>query len=368
MESVLNFSLNCFQQISHSSSSSVVFSPLSVINVLMMIMLGSKGPTQSELSNSLLGKTFNGSFDVILNAVKTNERSNETNMNNFMFVDNSFPINDMFIHISKQVFNTEVSQLDFANETEKVVLEVNQRIDNATNGLIKKVIDHLSPASKLVLMNTLYFKSEWKHKFEKRRTKKRDFHLENGKIISTDMMFLNANLYLGFSGALNCVALKLPYANGKLQFVVLLPMENTKLDDLIARLTPEKLSELLEKQMIRNKVKLWMPKMQLDWSSSLIPHLQDLGINYVFDPQRANLTGIAERSTGLYVSDFMHKVVFEVDENGSRGAAVTSAIFKQRSLSFAEDLMLNRPFVFMVGEFDQNKMKNMMFMGKYMSP
>lgn len=372
MDSLLEFGTQVFRELGNSSAASdnLVFSPFSLTCALFLILLGADGDTRKQLTSRLLrtDDNLNKTIDVLEASVAAISRRNDTTFSSFLFVDSAFPITHQFSDQATAFFDAELHTLDFEAEPEIAVLDINQRVENATRGAIKKVVDFVSPTSKLVLLNALHFKSEWKHKFDRRRTKKRDFHLDDGRVVATEMMYVTANLQMGFSGALGCVALKLPYNNSKYSFVILLPLETTLVADLIGKLSFAALSELLEKQMARNKVKAWIPKLKVDSSLSLVPTLRNLEINDLFDPQRANLTGISESSSGLYVSDVLHNVAFECDEAGARGAAATSAIFKQRSLSFAEEFVVDRPFVYLVGEFQNQRLTNILFMGKFARP
>ncbi|KAI1295469.1 Serpin B8 [Halotydeus destructor] len=372
METSVQFETELFRSISfHTpSTESVVYSPFSLVCALTLIVFGSNGTSRSELTNSLYGlsELDNSTLTGLAQSVKSAVDANDTNFSNFLFVDEAFDISPKFLNDSNNLVQTKVSRVSFHNNSANAVNTINDQVNEATNGKISKVVDHLSPETKLVLLNALHFKSDWRYKFDKRRTKKRAFHLEDGEVRPVEMMFTMATLEIGFSDEMNCAAIKVPFDGGKASFVIFLPQINVTVNSVIEKMAPSSLSNLFEKQMVRSKVKLWFPKIQLNWSRSLVPYLRVLGINDIFDPEKSDLTGLSQQSSGLYLSDIFHKVIFEADENGSRAAAATAAIFRQRSLSFAEDFLVNRPFAFLIANFDRSKLSNILFMGKYMSP
>ena len=68
---------------------------------------------------------------------------------------------------------------------------INQWVKEQTNNKIQNLIgpESISSMTKLILVNAIYFKGDWKVKFDKSKTRKGDFHVSPTKTVQTDMMF-----------------------------------------------------------------------------------------------------------------------------------------------------------------------------------
>ena len=70
--------------------------------------------------------------------------------------------------------------------------------------------------------------------------------------------------------------------------------------------------------------RLLLPRFKASADWNLVPALQKLGLESVFDRNRADLTGVASPPPPLYVSDFLQKGELEVNERGTIAAVVTA--------------------------------------------
>ncbi|KAI9070664.1 hypothetical protein K1719_047372, partial [Acacia pycnantha] len=73
---------------------------------------------------------------------------------------------------------------------EEVEQKVNSWVENATNGLIRKILplDSLDHGTRLVLANALYFKGAWAKRFDLTLTRTRSFNLLNGENVKVPFM------------------------------------------------------------------------------------------------------------------------------------------------------------------------------------
>ena len=90
----------------------------------------------------------------------------------------------------KNVRSSNNHMLCFSLKPDEARHEVNLWAERKTRGLIKEVLPLLSvkrdPA--LILANALYFKGAWNQKLDVSKTRFRDFHLLNGKIVQVPSM------------------------------------------------------------------------------------------------------------------------------------------------------------------------------------
>ena len=377
MNSSLDVAFDAFQLLDRSHGSNLVFSPLSLLCSLLMVLFGARGPTAVELGRALFRTedqfvALNITASAVLRLRSLLQRlshSNGTTLANHVFIDRHFDLTPDFILSTKEFFRGNIASIDFADEKAKT--KINQLIGANADSDLQNALEHLSPNTKLLLLNILIFRREWKYKFDLRRSKKRPFFTQEGRQLLADSMLLTSSVETGVSEQLNCSAVKLPFRGAALAFVLLLPRPGTSVQQLVQRLSAQSVRQLLEINMQRAKTKVVLPKFRMEWSDSLVQPLRAMGVNRIFDAQDANFTGISEHAAGLFVGYLRQKVVVSLDESGARAAAATAASFRQRSLSLEDEFIVNRPFVFLIGLFtgpNRRHLSDILFMGKFMSP
>jgi len=155
--------------------------------------------------------------------------------------------------------------------------------------------------------------------------------------------------------------LELPYQDPSKALLIILPQrENDTVMDLISstdfasirgfRVEPRSVDVMLPKFKVKAKTKLKQLMMQQ-------------GVRNLFTDQ-ANLTGISDQP--IKVTDAVQEAFIEVNEEGTEAAAATAVILGLRIASpRREAFIMNRPFGFVVYDFEQNIP---LFMGKINKP
>ena len=97
-----------------------------------------------------------------------------------------------YIQSTKEYFLAEPVAMDFGKSEESRVA-INEWVEEQTNNKIQELIakGSITGLTKLVLVNAIYFKGDWDVKFNKNKTKKRDFHVSKEKTVQADMMYIN---------------------------------------------------------------------------------------------------------------------------------------------------------------------------------
>ena len=62
----------------------------------------------------------------------------------------------------------------------------------------------LNERTRLVLVNAVYFKGDWKHKFDARATIEDDFHVSKDKTARVLMMYLKEDFYYAVNNDIKC--------------------------------------------------------------------------------------------------------------------------------------------------------------------
>jgi serpin B len=227
----------------------------------------------------------------------------------------------------------------------------------------------------LVITNSIYFKSGWKHEFPVSNTKDAPFYKGGGgNPVNVKMMRQNIDDIRYFNSP-EFQMLRLPYGAGNYSMVVILPKDKktgeetgTELSSLETGLTYEKFAEYLS-QMRNVDVDLYLPKFEAGQNLSMVENFRRLGLNAIFDYRSDTLNGMFEKDSSLYcVSKILHKTHVSVDEIGTEAAAATAILvwritgefeFPPKRVEFRAD----HPFMFLIMNGD-----TILFMGRYTGP
>ena len=158
----------------------------------------------------------------------------------------------------------------------------------------------------------------------------------------------------------------LPYKGEEVAMKIFIPVEDDgDITELFGALSDTEKQHLLDKLDTCGKeelTRLTIPKFTMEKAIEDLPGiLRDMGMESAFDPNNANFDVIA---ADLYVSQVLHKAKIEVDEEGTKAAAVTvivgngaTAIMEPEYYEFIAD----RPFIYVLQD---TKTGMILFMGR----
>ncbi|GBC93272.1 hypothetical protein HRbin15_01762 [bacterium HR15] len=330
------------------------FSPLSASLALTMVLNGARGATYRQMANTLgYGEqpieAINAENALLLHLLRSPDPKTETLVANALWVQQGFSLMPSFLHACQQYYAAEVDSVDFMQDREGAAQRINDWVKANTKGLIIKLFepDDFGDTTRLVVVNTLYFKGKWQQPFNKEATDEQEFHLGGGKTKRVPMMHQSGKFdYLKGDGF---QAVALPYGEGELSFVLFLPDEGRSLEEFLKGLTPARWKEWL-KGFKPTEGDVGLPRFRIEATYPLKAPLQAMGITDVFDPQRADLSGIAPLTDGrLFISKALQKAIVEVDEEGTKAAAATGLVFEITAYNPNRFVLIaNRPFFFVI--------------------
>lgn len=224
-------------------------------------------------------------------------------------------------------------------------------INEQTGGLLKEQTQSLEmdPRTVLALASTAYFKGRWENTFYEGATAPDTFHAPDGEQ-TVDFMHQeleNADLYAGE----DYCALPMEICKGGKMWLIL-PDENKTIDDV---LTGGEALQMVqggwEQRKNYAKVRLSMPKFDVDSDFDLIDGLRRLGVTDVFDDSRSDFTPLTRDMDQIYVSKAEHAARVKVNEEGCEAAAYT-VLMMECGAALIEgeevDFTLDRPFLFVL--------------------
>ncbi|XP_042901042.1 iripin-2 isoform X2 [Parasteatoda tepidariorum] len=328
------------------------YSPLSLSSALSMLFCGASGSTASEMRQVLgfeIAKIADDKvkvcFQLLMSALEKVPESYTLSNANVVFGQKGFSIKEDFKSLLSESFKAMILEVDFQNESGKAVQQANDWVKEKTNGMIPQLLDSLDPSTVMVLLNAVYFKGFWMHRFNEHSTFQQNFYnkgLEDGAKM-VQMMHQKESFPFADCGTYK--ALQLPYKGKEIAMLILLPNERNGLEDLESSLSSDFIKQLQTKMRTQD-VNVTLPKFRLEYSKSMKADFQSLGMNAVFCPG-ANFDGITD-SRNLLVSEIVHKAVIEVNEEGSEAAAATAVVMMLCSLRFDPDFIVDHPFLFFI--------------------
>ncbi|CAN7936936.1 unnamed protein product [Ixodes hexagonus] len=410
-----NFGLRLFPLLPSSPDENVFFSPYSLSIAMGMAYAGARADTEQELYEKLGYANAGLTKEQVLPAFASQTQKHKSAQSNTTVdVANSaalhlrLPLLDEYENALRNTFNAELQKVDFEEAGQAAIDVINHWVKEKTHDKIEKLFSEpLSPLTRFVLLNAIYFKGAWETEFEKRRTEKKPFWNGGVTQAEVDTMFGHIRIRHNSFPDLGVDVAELPYRGGDYSMVILLPQQNTGVEALKTNLTAHQLNTLLD-ELVERPVDVSLPSLEtymeryaerllglrpvsdaaiiaensaipvalrlkshasfsffnacfeatglptnftsyrfkLETQYSLKDTLHKMGITRIFD--EADLSGITG-DTSLRVSDVVQKAVVEVNEEGTVAAVVTGVIGGFRlSLVPNFEFKVDHPFVFFI--------------------
>ena len=361
-----DFALRIFRQAAGTNGENFILSPYSASSALGLVASGASGETAAEMRKMLcMSETASNSvLDVLASTRKELLAStNETAIletTDSLWPALSFPIERTFMDDASDSMGAFVRPIPMDANGQK---QINDFVCEATHGRIP--VTFAQPpdgATRLIVLNTVYFNGKWTKTFKKTDTSDEIFHSPEG---DKKTPFLRQTEDFPYFKGEDFAILRLPYSDGAFEMAVLLPDEGTSLGAFEASLSAEKLREALASANESEYVNVELPKFEFASTIPLNAPLQAMGMKKAFSGA-AEFPGIS-REKGLLVSDVFQKANVTVDEEGTIAAAVT-AIAMCKAMPMPREPLLfhaDRPFLFLIrhGETGQ-----ILFIGRVTSP
>lgn len=358
-----DFAFNLFKNsIAGSEGENVCVSPASAAWALSMLLNGAEGETAQQIKRALDpdGKAQSmqeyNEYQQALAAYLTGDTAATVSVANSIWVNQNYPVKKDFTDVNKRYYDAEVRNVAFNNSA---VADINQWCSDKTNGKIAKMVERLSADDVMVLLNALYFKSQWEKPFEKDFTAKADFNCSKKKRVQVNMMSeTNVKLYF----ANDVVQMTAKEMKGGYYMYFILPRKGVSIEEAAAAMADN--FDAWKNGMKRERVSLFLPRFTSDYSTSLVKALQAMGVKDAFG-SNADFD-ISEVPT--YVSEVMQKTYVKVDEVGAEAAAVTSVmvgLLSSANMKEPEEIILDRPFIYLIAPADADAV---LFVGKVENP
>lgn len=333
-DSINEFSILLTDKIANMHKANVIC-PFSLLTAMNLVYRGSNGSTEKEIRDSLKFINKNHTFDYFKDLFS--KLSNVTKISNCIFINaNESNIKDSFKKIIGEIGTADnFDPADRVNEIKRI----NKYISSSTNNQINEILKENDPLEyHSLLINCIYFNSEWEYKFNRTHSKRMPFF--GSEIREQKFMILNgsSNMYYvddnyqylekSFSDKETVMGFVLPKARDKMAYI------NNDIYNIIKKMYKRRIDDLS------------IPKFKQSSSYQVKKLFVNLGIKKLFtDADMRDMT-----DDNIFVSDIIHKAVIEIDEDGVEASA-TTAVKYTRSFSSNKDyvgFVCNHPFAYYI--------------------
>lgn len=319
-----------------------LISPLSVLLALSMTVNGAAEETLWQMEQVLGAKKEH------LNAYFLNNlpalRSEDLQIANSIWLNQNevLEVVPQFLELNQTYYQAQINQERFNFRTAK---NINGWVKKHTGEMIEKIIDEVDPDSVLYLINAIAFDAQWEEAYPAEQIHEDYFTNYRQEKTRVKLMQSEESIYLEDQKARGFIK---PYAGGKYSFVAILPAD---LEEYVREMKGETILNFLNSAR-KVKVDAYLPRFSYDYGCKLNDVLIALGMEQAFQPTQADFSQMAKiKGENIYIDEVLHKTFIEVDEKGTKAAAVTSVgIITTTAIQNEErqQVKLDRPFLYLI--------------------
>lgn len=354
VDSLNRFSFETLQRTNTGSDTeNTVFSPYSAFVCVAMSTSLFNNQTRAEIIKSLQIPDQGSNIDTLFKQLRElieKENTDKVSTSNKIWTNNTFNFNPATFAPNEQILGIPIEKVGFP---QPACDEINAEVNRATKGMIPTLVSDsdLSTDSAIVLLNAIYFKSDWEKKFDiapgSKQVDFKNFTLVDGTKIHCTMLESN-DRQLPYTETDKFQAVSIPYLDNQYDFVIILPKNETQegYNDL-KNLTYERLNSDLLSKLHTQKVNVQLPKFSFESKIQLKGIFQSLGMEKAF----TSFAECSDPSVKYFVSSIIQKAKIELDENGTKAAAATGMMincFCMRIEPPTPSILANHPFAFLL--------------------
>ncbi|XP_034429054.1 leukocyte elastase inhibitor-like isoform X2 [Hippoglossus hippoglossus] len=372
-----SFCLDLFKKLSDKDKAANVFySPFSISSALAMVMLGARGNTHTQMSESLKTKhcqdNVHTDFSKLLKTLNKADAPYSLSVANRLYGEQSSQFVEDFLGETRKHYDAELESVDFKTSHEAARLNINTWVEKQTQGKIQDVLAQgvVDKMTRLVLVNAIYFKGNWNKQFKERYTEDAQFRINKNESKPVKMMHQKTKFPYSFISEFNCQVLEIPYKGEELSMLIFLPMDiddsSTGLEKLEKELTYENFVEWTRPDtMEKEEVQLGLPRFKMEEKYDMKDVLISMGMVDAFDMAMSDFSGMSP-SDDLVLSKVVHKAFVEVNEVGTEAAAATAVVMMLGSSGMPlVRFIADHPFLFFIRH---NPTSSVLFAGRFCSP
>jgi serpin B len=342
-------------------------SPFSISTALAMTYEGAAGKSKEEMMKYLRfssdKKENLTNFGDILSRVENTKDENKyfLRVANSLWAQNDFKFLQSYFEIVKNYYDSPIEKVDYKDpeNREKARLAINDWTAKKTNDKIKDLLgkDVLDFDTKLVLVNAVYFLSEWKKAFDLKATRVDTFFAQD-TVIEKEFMHTKSRMrYIEKDGL---KILEIPYFEDKASMFIYMPSDANHFKTLQKEFDFNVFKSLCDSMQSEN-IYLSLPKFKIEYKADLAETLFKAGMKHPFTDDADFSDMVCDED--VKIDKIIHQTFINVDESGTEAAAATAVVMSRVTSVNPDELIefnANRPFIFLIRE---NTTGSILFIG-----
>jgi serine protease inhibitor len=361
------FGLSVLQALqAQGSSTNIAVSPLSLSLALQIVYNGAAGTTQQGMMQtlqlgSLTTQQLNDANAALQASLMDADPGVQLQIGNSLWVHSGdTTIVPSFTAMDQNYYGAMIGDLAGAPD------DVNAWVAKETDGLITNI---LAPGdyshTTAIVANAVYFKGQWATAFDPNSTSAAPFTLNDGTSLTVPTMHQSSQ-FAYFQGS-DFQMLRLPYGQGRMSMVILLPDAGTDLGALVSTLTGDQLKGWIE-QLHDSQVSVALPKFTAQFSNDMSGTLQAQGMAVAFRCPGAGFQGdVADfsslTSSPVCIQHIWHDTWIQVDETGTVAAGSTTVPIGVTVVG--PQMTVDHPFLYAIRD---DTTGTLLFVGVLMDP
>ncbi len=367
IEANIIFALDVFKKtIEYEPNSNISISPISLAIALSMTYNGAQSETAAQMAQTLHYQDMsieelNEQYSYLIQSLQNCDTSIQLDLANSIWIRNTFPVLSEFIETIEDNYFAEIISAPFDQTT---VADINNWIEDNTNGKITEMIQNISPFEQMFLINALYFKGSWKYTFDPEETEDEHFYMTGDSTITVQMMKSSGKDYTYYFDE-NFSLCRMPYGRDVLAMYILLPNYNYSIGEILDEMDADtwlnwknSLAPLPEEDEYEYFM-FNLPKFKIEYEKRFNDVLIDLGMEIPFTPA-ANFGKMI--SGPLWINYVKQKTFIEVNEEGTEAAAATVV---SMASGITPSFIVDRPFIYVLCD---DRTDTILFIGKVREP
>jgi len=366
------FAVDLYGKLS-TTPGNLFFSPASVASAFAMAYAGARGLTATEMASTLHfalpPDRLHPAMGALLAQLNGPHDSYELHMANALWAEKDQHFLPDYTSLMKRDYGAGFQPVDFKANPEAARALINNWVAQQTQQKILDLVPlgSVTPLTRLILTNAIYFKAAWASQFSKSQTQNEDFHLSATKTVKADLMHLAKGGQYFRGPAFQ--ALELPYKGNELSMIVLLPDAPDGLPVLEKFLTATNLDKWIASLEYEGKIIVTFPRFKITQQFELSSALEALGLKRAFQLSAADFSAITGDKS-VFISAAIHKAYIDVDEEGTEAAAATAiamagAAMRQGPPPPPIVFRADHPFLFLIRD---NATGAILFLGRLTDP
>lgn len=364
------FAVDLYGQL-RTERGNLFFSPEGISTAFAMAYAGARGQTAAEMAKvfhfSLPQEQLHSAMGALLAGMNSKHKSYTLRVADALWAQKDAKFLASYLKQVQTNYGAEFHRVDFNSSPEVVRNTINRWVEQQTNDKIQNLIlpGVLTPDTRLVLTNAIYFKGDWLDRFDKADTQNEEFHLSSSQFVMAPLMHRTGS-YRYYDGG-TFQELELPYAGNELAMMVLLPRQIGSLPALERAFTAAPAINWIQKLKPADKVILTFPRFTMTQQFELSDMLSRMGMPHAFT-HAADFSGMTGKPE-FTISAAIHKAYIDVNEQGTEAAAATGtemyAVAAHSEISPPIIFRADHPFLFMIRD---TKTGAILFMGRVADP